>query len=85
MFNSYIYTVHTHIFIPHTFCLQKQSSDSCEKDLLDNKTVTKYIKNFQHCDCPHDGFDLCKNCKYVWPYIEHHLNVRCKKNDCTLW
>ena len=72
--------------------LQVQSTNSttasCEDHLAINsdEMLTKNIKNFQHCDCPYKGFDLCKECSNFWPYIEHHLkDTRCIKSVCTLW
>ena len=67
--------------------LQKESTDSCE-NISDgsDKTPTEHLNNFQHCSCPYEGFDLCKECHSFWPYIEHHLrDIKCQKNICTLW
>ena len=68
--------------IMYALCYQKQSTDSCEKvsDESD-KTLTECSNNFQHCSCPYEGFDLCKECCSFWPYIEHHLkDIECQKD-----
>ena len=76
----------------HVLCLQMQSANStiasCEEHLASNsdEMLTKKISNFQQCDCPYKGFDLCEECSNFWPYIESHLkDIRCIKSVCILW